>query len=96
MAPIARHARLVCFEISVGCWVVSGSFQNSRINSTSNDNHQLCCFSVKDKDIDRFWDLELIGISSNEKHNDNELNSVVDKFHQFFDPQAQQVRTSFP
>ena len=65
---------------SVFGWIVSGSFSKVKFN-VNNDNIQLCCFSVSNDDIKKFWDLDVIGIMPDKKHNVNKVDPIVNKFN---------------
>ena len=74
-----QHNTLVAHE-SVFGWIFSGSFSPSTHTRVLNVTTQMCCFSVNSGLIKKFWELEVMGVSSKETLHCLETSDVMSKF----------------
>ena len=62
---VQKHDSLVAVN-SVFGWILSGSFYTRNESSVLS---QMCCLTLRDDDLEKFWDLETLGIGKKEpKH----------------------------
>ena len=75
-----KHNSLVAHESAFG-WIFSGAFSPSNQTQVLNITTQMCCFSsVNSGQIQKFWELEVMGVSSKETLHCLESNDVISKF----------------
>ncbi|KAJ8042498.1 hypothetical protein HOLleu_13567 [Holothuria leucospilota] len=72
---------LVAQDTAFG-WILSGRWSDSNAGSGSSSNvahHMLCISDIPPSTIDKFWDLEMTGVT--EQKDDSSVDSILRSFH---------------